>query len=356
MVKMLYFSKIEKNMYNAVYNILVTLNSKKVNIEELSLELNKKGIRAQEKQLYNILYYMLVVKGIVIKDDYINGKEKFKLLEPYYQRSAYQEHYEHLTVKEGDQRILLISDTHLGNESLMDLEMLQAIYHYASDHDISWAFHLGDLFDRHVLEDSIETLKMYEKQLLSFQENYPDFIKTYGILGNHDLIYHQAYQNRFGTSFDLRGLTLLNPNFYMFPQDTLVTKFGNEKIHFSHRVYLNWILPSMCLDCLEDIEKFKPYFPGSNYNISISGHVHQAFIYTALDPIRQKNNLYIGVPSTSKKNSNDTAALLMNLHYKDNNLAKLDIVPLQYINQQVREGEEFCYSPHESKQLVKKLL
>ena len=353
---MSYFSKIEKNVYNAVYNILVTLNSKKVNIEELSLELNKKGIRAQEKQLYNILYYMLVVKGIVIKDDYINGKEKFKLLEPYYQRSAYQEHYEHLVMEKENQKILLVSDTHLGNLSLMDLTMLQDIYHYASDLGISCAFHLGDLFDRHILENSKEILKEYEKQLLFFQENYPDYIKTYGILGNHDLIYHEICQNRSGMSFDLRGLTLLNPNFYMFPQDTINTNFGDKSIHFSHRVYFNWMIPSMHLDCLQDIEKFQSYFPGSCYDISISGHVHQGFIYITNDSVRNKKNLYVGVPSLSKKNLNNTVALIMNLNYQENVLTGLDIVPLQYINQRVVEGDSFHYFFHESKQLVKKIL
>ena len=85
---------------------------------------------------------------IVRKDNYY-GNNSYELVSRRQEKSPYTKHYcsftdDNPTMKK---KILLISDTHIGNKSIQNIDLINAIYEYASKQGCEYVFHEGDLFE-----------------------------------------------------------------------------------------------------------------------------------------------------------------------------------------------------------------
>ena len=90
-------------------------------------------------------------------------------------------------------KFALIGDTHFGNKST-NKEALDAFYKYAVKHGYTQFFHCGDLVDGlhvHVGQEFEQYALGFDEQVKDVVNDYPTYknVKTYYILGNHDLYF-----------------------------------------------------------------------------------------------------------------------------------------------------------------------
>lgn len=311
---------------------------------------------ATDEQIYKCIQYLYITRGMLVKDSFIGKEDQYRLLlDKHFFQSSYQEFYQRVKNVTNIQRIILISDTHIGNKNIEDYNRIRNVYNYAKQNDVNFIFHLGDLFDKMNGEIEKDFEEIYLEQLNSFIDNYPIDVMTYCVLGNHDVDLNTFFQRRMMDSFDLRGLSYYNSNFYMFPKDETILEFGDQQIHFAHRLYFNWIIRNMKIKDLTDMYQYDG-FNSSRYSIHICGHLHKGFICSINDDFFDKQNLYIGVPSLGKEN-NGAIAIQLDFNYSnDNVLSSVVIVPLYPDNSQVVRGEEYLWFPKQKNKEIKKCL
>lgn len=332
-----------KNGYDdtAFYNRLLD-ESSKMTINDINTKLNEKGITTTLDNIRKIIYQLLVNDGALLKYDNFNGEAKFLLLDKYRTKSSLSETHTSLEFHNINQRILLISDTHLKE----DYYLINELYNYANKNNIKRVFHLADLFE------DVKDITTLKNTITKFAKNYPQNIKTYTILGNHDTSFNEILRTRSRLqSFDLRGLSFYNPNFEVMPKQNIKTSLANEKLTFSHRFYLNEFISNLKVKYLEDIIYWNNIINFES-GIHISGHLHQGFVLNLLNG--NQNNLYIGVPATNYFNANKAIAFILDIKVS-NQIKSIDIIPLKYINNQVKE-ENNIYLDYQNPKLIKKLI
>lgn len=229
------------------------------------------------------------------------------------------------------------------------LILINSIYDYAIKRGITTIFHLGDLFDgvksNHLTDNDIEEIN---RQLNLFLTQYPHpnkkELKTYSLVGNHDKYINDYLESdNYWNACDLRGLTYFDPSFYMFPYRNvwndystgeIAAKINNFKIHMSHLLYISFMLLNWLLNSIEDIDKNEAsMFLDFEYNLLLSGHLHQGFIYTNRLNYDDKERLFLGTPSLSKINLNKNIAYILNFNKDINgNVASIDIEILRTDN------------------------
>ena len=304
-------------------------DNKQYNLKEINLALN----------------YLLVVRGNIIRDDYFNKEPIYKYVtDKYYHNSSYTKHYYSFEVNDcKNNQFLLISDTHIGENKLENLKLLSNIYKYASKKGVETC----DLISRQAFDES-EQIDF--KKIFCLLERYCETfgsIKTYSLMGNHDMYINNLMQ------YDLRMITGCLNNFYIIPRKEFSIDFADTKIHFSHKLYLNWLIRDKLLNNLEQIEDDKMFY-NHEFDVLISGHLHKGFIYNyELDDEQQ---LLLGVPSTSNLSQNGVVAYIVSLEYDQlNNAQELNIEVLKSENSEIVDSETINWKLHEKNKLLKKI-
>ena len=292
-----------------------------LNINAIREKLIKRGIIASKKDIYMMLQLLLSSHQNIVRDDYFSIESEYKILDDYYWKSKLQQfHYSFKDDGIGIKTMLLISDIHIGNDKIFNAKLLNIIYDYAIKNGATITINFGDLYeglpdlnideyresvDRYTLESNIEE---FLRQVKIFINEYPNptpkEMRTFCHLGNHDktmqLFMKLAsfyYLFRF-RDFDLRMLSLEKQSFNMFLRSSWDATLNNTDFHFDHRLYKSGLFTNMKINGLDDIDKEKMMLE-SDYEVLISGHLHQGFIYPDKDYFKRYDVLYLGVPSTS---------------------------------------------------------
>lgn len=272
----------------------------------------------------------------------------------YYRLSGYNRHFFEYNLPPNN-HFLLISDTHIGSE-IADLDLINYIYDYAVNNNISLVFHLGDIFHKLTRKDGydakndiyhnstyggvnynwcVDANKEYDERIRLFLEKYPNIseVKTIAILGNHDVEINQFYHN-YIEEIDLRVLNLINPSFFFYPRDNLSWDNGPTSIRFSHRLYINGLLRDTCLRSEEELNEW--YISMINikedYDLLISGHLHKPMITC----VNGNQNLLISVPSTSKINIDGVVAYECEIGENRN----IYITPIEYSKNKINADKK----------------
>ena len=320
-------------------DILSAIESEKwLSIGEICLQLHSKGFNMSNKEILSYLNFLIIETKRIIRKDFPNGKTRYYKMKEYFKESNYTKFYSSLNLDNLD-RFLVISDTHIGDIKLEDFKLIDSIYNYAEKIGINTIFHLGDLFGT----SKDDTGSQIEKDLDSFIINYPhpSKIKTYAFVGNHDRFVNDYLEKGpFFETCDLKTLTFFDHNFYMFPYSntynpyktgSLTANLNNLKVHFSHFLYISFMVSYHPLNSLNDLIKYPAnLFIELNNDILLSGHIHQAFFYNIYHQDFKHNTFYLGVPALNKSNLNKTIGYILNFNRDTNNkVISIDIEVLQ---------------------------
>lgn len=347
--------------YNPNYNDLTNYENtfSLFNYNDYYRELFNKNIIFNDKMLYDVMDYLLVSKGCIVRNDFINEEADYVLLDEHLWNSTYSRSYYSLIDKTDiDKRILLISDTHIGNSNIEDFTLLNNLYIYARNIGIKTCLHLGDIFDR-----SISSYFDFSRNINLFINNYPKTdIMTYSLLGNHDEIYKKYFnQKTVLRYYDFRSLSMYRPDLYMFPENSDIINFNDTNFHISHRLYYNFMVNDLKINKIKDLNNVdRLAFPNINlnyklfnpiYKVNISGHLHQGFIKTI------DNSIYIGVPSTSKINQTHSVATVLDIHYQDKKVFSIEITPLyRDLFNEIVDGKTIYHELNEKSKTLSKTL
>jgi len=243
-----------------------------------------------------ILNDFLANKEMIIKNDYYYKESKYTLLKERFVKSPYTKHYNNFYDDNPNKkkRILLISDTHIGNKKIANMKLINNIYEYAIKKECEWAFHQGDIFEGN--EDSAEEINIFIRE-------YPNYLRTISLLGNHD----EKIKN-------IRQLTKYKDNINFYEISKWATKLNHIDIHFSHRLFLSWLIDDKKINNISDIQDDEKWI-NKDYDLLISGHLHCGIIYST--QIDDKQILYLGVPSLSNINIGRPCAYIIELNNSD---------------------------------------
>ena len=307
-------------------------------LDEISQILHSKGFNLHNNEILKLLNFLIIESGSIIRRDFSNEETKYFKVNDYVKKSNYTKFYSNLNL-DGLKKTIVISDTHIGNPNLEDYLLINSIYDFAIKKGISTIFHLGDLFGT----SKDDTCSQIEKDLDSFIINYPhpSKIKTYAFVGNHDRFVNDYLEKGpFFETCDLKTLTFFDHNFYMFPYSTtynpyktgsLTANLNNLKVHFSHFLYISFMVSYHPLNSLNDLINYPAnLFIDLTNDILLSGHLHQAFFYKTYIPDFSHNTFYLGVPALNKSNLNKTIGYILNFNRDTNNkVISIDIEVLQ---------------------------
>ena len=319
--------------------------------------------------LDKLLCIMQIQYGMIGRDDTINDEIKYTLLPEIYYDSKWSRIYESFKADNRLKRVLLISDTHIGNDSLYNPTLINNVYEYAIKNNVDCVFHLGDLFEGIQNCNKEEYLNEYQRQIELFMKEYPNTlnnnIMTYSIKGNHDESIDNILEK---DNLDLRVLNYLNKSFYMFPKRSALHRYSHQtldinnfKIKMTHEAYasIDIINPYASDNSIASILDFNKIDGSLNktYNLLLSGHRHCAMAanYTNSDcPI---NNLYLTVPSTSNFNIDKCCALIIDFNYDENEVQSINVTSLYSdIFNNIYKNETFNYCFTEKQKTLRKVL
>lgn len=297
-------------------------------------------LKIDKDLLDRLLCIMQIHLGMIGRKDYINKCVSYELLPEVYYDSKWSRIYETFKADESLKRVLLISDTHIGNKDIYNQRIIDNIYGYAVKNNVNCILHLGDLFEGINKCYPNDYKKEYERQLSLFEKYYPntskDGIMTYSIKGNHDESIENILEK---DNLDLRVLHYLNKSFYMFPKRSNLHRFSHQelninnfKIKMTHEAYasidmINTHNKDENIDSILDFDKIDGYL-NRVYNLLISGHRHQAMVANFTNSNFPINNLYLTVPSTSNLNIDNCCSLLIDFNCDKKEVHDIDITSL----------------------------
>jgi len=357
--------------------------------QEIKMMLETIGISMDDDNLYRYIMLLLVNKREIIRNNDLSGCTTYRLLDNYRKDSKFQRFYgnfEHCFPS----KMLVIADTHIGNDKIEDMILVNNVYNYAIKMGCKVCLHMGDLFngvshhdfyshwisdteqqkfninDYDFTEDEIAEL---ERQLWIFTNKYPkcnpNEIKTYVIPGNHDknIDRYLSQWKDFFLRSDIRGISMVNPSVYILPfkgQDFGYSALiGDLDVHFHHFFYNSQIKPALKIYGYDDFfAEQNVVFRDCIYNILISGHLHEAFLMSDKNKGIDKEKLYIGVPSLGKQNLNNVVAYMMEFNYvNDCEVSSVDISVLNAdSDRKIYVGDDIHFSFKEkNSRFVKKL-
>ena len=150
-----------------------------------------------------------------------------------------------------DEKIIVISDTHIGS-IYENIDYLKQVYDYAKKHNITTILHTGDLIQSTARNVSNKYRNEYN-QICHVIEDYPqdDSITNYFSLGNHD--YH----------------TLKKDSIYL---ETLDTRPDFNILGFK-RNYINW--QGNTIGLIHETPKYKIEIPKLKTLYDFFGHSHK---------------------------------------------------------------------------------
>ena len=304
----------------------------KLTLTEIKSYLLEQKYIYTEKELMFALNSLFIERGVIVRDDFWDHEPIYTRIDKRRELSSYSKHYYSFNVDNCEtKKFLLIADTHIGNEEIEDFKMLDKLYDYAIKEGVNKCFHLGDLFTGDINGSELDVFGKLE-QINKFIDNYPRPLSTemmtYGLLGNNDLeidnmLWHDGFSDIY---YDLRELFFVNSSFYMIPRESWTTNFLDKSFHFGHKFHHSVMLPNLKITCVNDLLEQKKWLDW-HYNVQISGHLHNGLIYGA-EPSDYVNReqLFLGVPSTGRQNINNSVAYLVILNYKsETEITDMDI-------------------------------
>lgn len=355
-----------KNIYSLYHDTREILQNSSVGITDYELKslLQARGKSFADEDFFGVISKLLIEDGVLQRDDYWDRGGVYSYIrDSYLHHSSYSRHHYSFTVDDNssDKQFLIISDTHIGNPDLVDFHLLSSLYDYAIGNGVSKCFHLGDIFTR-THNQVVSTGEIFHR-INDFIDYYPNpksnEMMTYANIGNHDEFLHGFFQLSheypYSSIFDLRYLNAYHPSFYIIPRPSWQTDFSNISMHFSHRFYVSGIRREVKLFELSDMEQESRWLDAM-YDVLWSGHLHNSFIYTT-SRVNTKQQLFLGVPSTSKYNLNSVVAYLANVHYKNGEAVSMDVDFLHSDNNyHISDEEGIHWSFHEKNKVLQKLL
>ena len=305
-----------------------------LSLNAISKLLRDKGLIFEDKDLYLVLQILLANYKRIVRNEYWDKETEYEYLDRILWEHRSQEvHYSFVDDCFCEKRFLMISDTHIGNDKLFNSKLLHNIYDYAIKNGAAKCFHMGDLFEGcHELLGNFYDLtprkvdafeKDFCRQVNLFKNEYPktnlNEFKTYCLIGNHDEAMDRFLKYRnWCCASDLRKISIYNPSFYMFPRSHWCTKLNGRDFHFNHRLYMSAIIEDLRINKLGDIDDKKEIVGNlifdSHYDVFVSGHLHKGIIYTESDYFKEKDNLYLGVPSASNINIGGAVGYLVYMY------------------------------------------
>lgn len=338
--------------------------SKKLTPSEIKSLLTKQNITISDEDLHYLLTYMLVRYGELIREDYWTGEPVYTLLDYHHKDSSFSKHYYKFEVNDSNnKKILLLSDTHIGDSQKEDFKLLHNIYDFAIKNGATKCFHCGDLFAGSINGANLTEEEAF-RQLKLFIEEYPhpnpNEMMTYANLGNHDEQLNEYFKSRYWWEyFDLRGLTYYDKSFYMFPRTKWITELGDIKLNFSHRFYVSWLIPEYKMNNIAELQNVECWLDDER-DVQISGHLHRGIIYSVQPNASEfltKDKIWLGVPSTSQININSVVGYLVDFHYQDEKVTDMEVSFLiADANRKIYESEHFNWSFQEKNKVYRRVL
>ena len=304
-----------------------------ITISDIKKILDSKGYNYQSEEINLIIYNLLSREKRIIRKDYWTSPPKYEFLDSYYWDSRFQQQFHTLKDEETGKKVFaLMSDTHIGLDTIYNPQIINNFYEYLIKHGIKRLFHLGDLFEGVKHLPASEKEKEYHRQLQLFIDEYPcpnpEELLTYLTGGNHDeqigllmgncpikhiepqinspSYYAGAIEYQKEEYNELRYITALNQSLICMPQTKFAisgwsSNINGRNIHFNHEFFLSFMQENVKINSLDELAE-NSRFLDYNYDILISGHLHQGFIYSIPNPYKDEDNIYLSVPSTSTIN------------------------------------------------------
>lgn len=304
----------------------------KLTLSAIKNLLLQENIEYTDKELLAVITDMLVRRGNITKNDFWTKETEYMKLNQHYTLSSYSKHYYSFEIDDfKTKKILLIADTHIGNNKFEDFKLLDNLYSFAIHKGATKCFHLGDVFSGNPSQEQFD-LNIRDYQLQNFIHHYPNPLPnemmTYAISGNHDQqidpsLWHTGFSSYY---YDLRALNYFNPSFYMLPLEKINIDFLDKPFILSHRFHHSALIPNLVMHSVNDLTQNERWLC-EDYAVHISGHLHKGIIYGA-GPAKYSSNdqLFLGVPSTSKININNAVAYLITINYQNNTeITNMDI-------------------------------
>lgn len=295
----------------------------KLTLTEIKNYLLEQKYAYTEEELNYAIHSLYINRGFIVRDYFFDHEPIYTRLDRRLELSSYSKHYYSFKVDNYEtKKILLIADTHIGNEKLEDFKLLDKVYEYAINNGANKCMHLGDLFTGNIIDDYLtaeEKLKQLKRFIDYYPKPLPSEMMTYGVLGNNDLeiddmLWHDGFSSIF---YDLRELSFVNPSFYMIPRERWTTTFLDKNFHFGHKFHHSMLIHDLRITCEEDLIENRRWLDPT-YDVHVSGHLHTGLIYGA-GPSKyvDKDQLFLSVPATGKINLNKPVAYLVTLNYSD---------------------------------------
>lgn len=121
-------------------------------------------------------------------------------------------------------------------------------------------------------------------------------------------------------------VAISNSDIYQFIQQDIYDK--DFLVLFSHKLNVSTFDSEIKISQASDIINHEKWIE-STYDLFVSGHLHQGFIYgTSLENYGDKNIFYVNVPSTSKINLGGVVAYILDINYVDNSIDNLAVHPI----------------------------
>ena len=338
-------------------------------IDEIIEEIQKEeGLLLDRKTIQDCLTLLVILGEIVIIDN-LDQDNAYKCVPRNLRDSGHTRNYCEINLGSAE-RLILISDTHIGDSEHEDFDMINSVIDYAkSTYGIDTALHLGDVFHGVKLNKgkymgysvtSKEIKQILEDQLDKFDKFFPKCIKVLAIAGNHDDVMIDCLNNKnfIGHSLGQLYLSMLNQNFHMLKgKEWGYTINGqNIKINLSHPLTYNMFFPYVKTYEI-DKEGFASIFKDKNpthVDLFLSGHFHFNMSYNIMDDNNITQRIYEVIPSLSRL-SQDTedkcvSKIIRFIRDELGNITHYGITPLYYVDDKVIEGEEVIH-PTNSKLL-----
>ena len=365
---------------NLTHNIINILRKKTCTIEEITNILNNQNLPYTKEEIFNRLILILSQSGRspspgipeITRTPVIGGSDIYTYLD--YERGKIAKYYRNIKVKTPPKAILHISDFHYGKwTNPKDIEknkIIQTnIHNYALKKGIEIAFINGDIFDRIKLpkidknlefiseedqmlkraydylqqpkkQEEVKHIWEHLKQIFKYSMPNDSRLKYYSIIGNHDKTINALLICL--TNQDLRQLSLLNPNFYMFPYKDCSLNIGNKELLFTHEFYVSSLIREntesslfSTIEHVEDLGKpsIKKVLNNGLYSMIICGHMHDAQLSTFHSKYALNNPIYLITPQTTIYNLNSVVAYITYYNYNSLGiLESIDIEPLKCTN------------------------
>ena len=333
---------------NYNYNISQTYQEYALNDIFNFLQSNSKSIESKKfKEQIQFYLNFLVIKGRIVTKNVLGGENTYKAVPDYKIDSAYTRNYSNISIAPEAEKILLVSDTHIGNKEYEDFSLIQTVFQYAEEyHGINCAIHLGDVFQKDSGECNYNLIA--KSHIERFIEKFPENIKIIAISGNHDksIIRYLNSITYLGYPLGQHYLSIVKPNFGMILEREYghIIRSQNINISLKHPAMFNMFFPY--IKTYEVNRKNYPFdlfkkYNTNNIDLYISGHFHYPLSFSIPDENKETKRVYEVVPSLSKLSYNSCVAKILRFIYDDsNNISHYGITPLYYTEGKIKEKEE----------------